>query len=112
VSAASWGSGARQSRSQLEDLGEKQVKNIVRPVRVYVLRLEAVAEASALRAPLYNPASQSLKAPRLSVVVLPFTNLSNDLEQGYFADGITDDLTTDLSRVADMRVISRNTAFT
>jgi TolB-like protein/Tfp pilus assembly protein PilF len=45
-------------------------------------------------------------------VVLPFTNLSNDPEQQYFADGITEDLTTDLSRIADMFVISRNTAFT
>jgi TolB-like protein len=44
--------------------------------------------------------------------VLPFTNLSNDPEQQYFADGITEDLTTDLSRIADMLVISRNSAFT
>ena len=51
-------------------------------------------------------------APRLSIVVLPFTNLSNDPEQQYFADGITEDLTTDLSRIAGMLVISRNTAFT
>ena len=51
-------------------------------------------------------------APRLSIVVLPFTNLSNDPEQQYFADGITEDLTADLSRIADMFVISRNTAFT
>jgi TolB-like protein/DNA-binding winged helix-turn-helix (wHTH) protein/tetratricopeptide (TPR) repeat protein len=51
-------------------------------------------------------------APRLSIVVLPFTNLSDDREQQYFADGITEDLTTDLSRLADMFVISRNTAFT
>src|ERR1700731_1887600 len=51
-------------------------------------------------------------APRLSIVVLPFTNLSNDPEQQYFADGITDDVTTDLSRLANMFVISRNTAFT
>ena len=51
-------------------------------------------------------------APRLSIVVLPFTNLSDDREQQYFADGITEDLTTDLSRLADMLVISRNTAFT
>jgi TolB-like protein len=50
--------------------------------------------------------------PRLSVVVLPFTDLSGDPGQGYIADGITDDLTTDLSRIADMFVISRNTAFT
>jgi adenylate cyclase len=51
-------------------------------------------------------------APRLSIVVLPFTNLSNDREQQYFADGITEDLTTDLSRLLHMLVISRNTAFT
>jgi TolB-like protein/DNA-binding winged helix-turn-helix (wHTH) protein/Tfp pilus assembly protein PilF len=51
-------------------------------------------------------------APRLSIVVLPFTNLSDDREQQYFTDGITDDLTTDLSQRARMVVISRNTAFT
>jgi adenylate cyclase len=50
--------------------------------------------------------------PRLSIVVLPFTNLSDDHEQQYFADGIAEDLTTDLSRVGQMFVISRNTAFT
>jgi TolB-like protein/Flp pilus assembly protein TadD len=51
-------------------------------------------------------------APRLSIVVLPFISLSDDREQQYFADGITEDLTTDLSRLAEMSVISRNTAFT
>jgi TolB-like protein len=51
-------------------------------------------------------------APRLSIVVLPFINLSNDPEQQYFADGITEDLTTDLSRLSMISVISRNTAFT
>jgi TolB-like protein/Tfp pilus assembly protein PilF len=50
--------------------------------------------------------------PRLSIVVLPFTNLSDDREQQYFADGMTEDLTTDLSRMSGMFVISRNTAFT
>src|SRR5262249_43519076 len=50
--------------------------------------------------------------PRLSIVVLPFANLSNDPDQQYFADGITEDLTTDLSRIANSFVISRNTAFT
>jgi TolB-like protein len=53
-----------------------------------------------------------LVAPRMSIVVLPFANLSNDLEQQYFADGITEDLTTDLSRIRHSFVISRNTAFT
>jgi adenylate cyclase len=51
-------------------------------------------------------------APRLSIVVLPFANLSNEPGQQYFADGITEDLTTDLSRIADMFVISRDSAFT
>ena len=51
-------------------------------------------------------------APRLSIVVLPFANISNDPEQQYFADGVTEDLTTDLSRISHMLVISRNTAFT
>lgn len=53
-----------------------------------------------------------IEAPRLSIIVLPFTNLSGDPSQEYFADGITEDLTTDLSRLAGSFVISRNTAFT
>jgi TolB-like protein/DNA-binding winged helix-turn-helix (wHTH) protein len=53
-----------------------------------------------------------LVPPHLSIVVLPFKNLSDDREQQYFADGVTEDLTTDLSRVEQMFVISRNTAFT
>jgi TolB-like protein/Flp pilus assembly protein TadD len=56
--------------------------------------------------------AQPLQAPRLSIVVLPFANLGNDPDQQYFSDGITEDLTTDLSRIAGMFVISRNTAFT
>jgi adenylate cyclase len=58
------------------------------------------------------PSVASTLAPRLSIVVLPFANLSDDREQEYFADGVTDDLTTDLSRIADSFVIARNTAFT
>jgi adenylate cyclase len=95
-----------------EDLGEQSVKNIARPVRVYALRPEAVADLSASGVPAALPISQPVAVPRLSIVVLPFTNLSNDPEQQYFADGITEDLTTDLSRIANMFVISRNTAFT
>ena len=94
-----------------EDLGEQSVKNIARPVRVYALRPEAVADLPAASVPPAWPISQPA-APRLSIVVLPFANLGNDPEQQYFADGITEDLTTDLSRIADMFVISRNTAFT
>ena len=56
--------------------------------------------------------AQPLQAPRLSIVVLPFANLGNDPDQQYFSDGITEDLTSDLSRIAGMFVISRTTAFT
>jgi adenylate cyclase len=95
-----------------EDLGEQQVKNIVRPVRVYALRPQTIADLPAANAFPAAPILQPLAAPRLSIVVLPFTNLSDDREQQYFADAITEDVTTDLSRIADMFVISRNTAFT
>jgi TolB-like protein len=92
-----------------EDLGEQQVKNIARPVRVYALRPKP-APAATLAAAVSIP--KPAAAPRLSIVVLPLANLSNDPEQRYFADGITDDVTTDLSRIPHMFVISRNTAFT
>jgi TolB-like protein/class 3 adenylate cyclase len=95
-----------------EDRGEQSVKNIARPVRVYGLRPEAVADLPAAKMSPAASISQPIVTPRLSIVVLPFTNLSDDREQQYFADGITEDVTTDLSRLADMFVISRNTAFT
>ena len=56
--------------------------------------------------------SNAAAAAHLSIVVLPFTNLSNDPAQDYFADGITENLTTDLSRIRNSFVIARNTAFT
>jgi len=84
------------------DMGEQHLKNIARAVRAYAIEV-AVVRSSGL------PATS---APRLSIVVLPLTNLNNDPEQQYFADAITEDLTTDLSRIPGMLVISRNTAFT
>jgi TolB-like protein/class 3 adenylate cyclase/Flp pilus assembly protein TadD len=100
-----------------EDMGEQVVKNIARPVRAYAIKAAAIAELL----PIVPPARPTSKrrrvsprrsAPRLSIVVLPFDNMGGDPDQQYFADGITEDLTTDLSRIADMFVISRNTAFT
>src|SRR5215472_218420 len=76
-----------------EDLGEQSVKNIARPVRIYTLPPEAIADLPAPTAPPTPPILQPTVAPRLSIVVLPFANLSNDPEQQYFADGITEDLT-------------------
>jgi adenylate cyclase len=96
-----------------EDMGEQRVKNIARPVRAFALRPEAVVDLQASStSPTTSISQPTTVAPRLSIVVLPFTNLSNDREQQYFADGITDDLTTDLSRLPHTLVISRNTAFT
>ena len=95
-----------------DDMGEQSVKNIARPVRVYALRPEGGAGASAATVSSSASSSPPVAAPRLSIVVLPFANLSDDREQQYFADGITEDLTTDLSRISGMFVISRNTAFT
>jgi TolB-like protein/Tfp pilus assembly protein PilF len=95
-----------------DDMGEQSVKNIARPVRVYAWRPEGIAGLSTASVSSSTSISPPIAAPRLSIVVLPFTNLSDDREQQYFADGITEDLTTDLSRLANMFVISRNTAFT
>jgi len=95
-----------------EDMGAQSVKNITRPVRVFALRLDGAAGVPEANASPAISTSPPVAAPRLSIVVLPFTNLSNDPEQQYFADGITEDLTIDLSRLWDMLVISCTTAFT
>jgi adenylate cyclase len=94
-----------------EDLGEQQVKNIARPVRAYALRPERVGASRSLSRSA-TASSPPPSAPRLSIVVLPFDNFANDPEHQYFADAVTEDLTTDLSRIAGMLVISRGTAFT
>jgi TolB-like protein len=89
------------------DLGEKDLKNIARPVRIFSLKTASAAAPA-------PPASAPEKAgpPRLSIVVLPFTNIGGDPEQEYFVDGVTESLTTDLSRISGSFVIGRNTAFT
>jgi adenylate cyclase len=97
---------------RFEDMGEQSVKNIARPVRVYALRPAGATETPAAMVRHAALLSQPAAAPRLSIVVLPFTNLSDDREQQYFADGITEDVTTDLSRIPHSFVISCSTAFT
>jgi TolB-like protein/class 3 adenylate cyclase len=86
------------------DLGEHSLKNISRPIRAY-----AVGEMKASSGGALPPPS---RIPRLSIVVLPFANIGGDPDQDYFADGVTESLTTDLSRIAGAFVIARNTAFT
>src|SRR5215468_1238934 len=85
------------------DLGEQALKNISRPIRAY-----AVGPSANTHQTIPPPASAS----RLSIVVLPFANLGGDPEQEYFVDGVTESLTTDLSRINGAFVIARNTAFT
>src|SRR6516225_7432395 len=95
-----------------ENMGEQTVKNIARPVPVYAWHPEGITGLSTASASATTSNSPAIAAPRLSIVVLPFTNLSDDREQQYFVDGLTEDLTTDLSCIAGMFVISRNSAFT
>jgi TolB-like protein/class 3 adenylate cyclase/Tfp pilus assembly protein PilF len=94
--------------AEFVDLGEKSLKNIARPARAYAVRTNHASTAPA--SPAAAPARQG--PPRLSIVVLPFPNLGGDAEQDYFADGVTENLTTDLSRIRGSFVIGRNTAFT
>jgi TolB-like protein/class 3 adenylate cyclase/Flp pilus assembly protein TadD len=102
----------RQVRDRLQnefiDLGEKELKNIARPVRAYALKIGSVGPAPTPHASKPDKTSP----PRLSIVVLPFTNIGGDPEQEYFVDGVTESLTTDLSRISGSFVIGRNTAFT
>jgi TolB-like protein/class 3 adenylate cyclase/Flp pilus assembly protein TadD len=91
---------------KVNDLGPTQLKNIAEPVRVYSLEVDQPGTGQ--RA----PAPEKSTPPRLSIVVLPFANLGGDAGQEYFADGVTESLTTDLSQISGSFVIARNTAFT
>jgi TolB-like protein/class 3 adenylate cyclase len=93
--------------AQFVDLGDKDLKNVVRPVRVYALNAGSETSPTALSA--FEPGRRG--PPRLSIVVLPFANLGGDPEHDYFVDGVTENLTTDLSRIRGSFVIGRHTAF-
>jgi adenylate cyclase len=86
-----------------EDLGEQQVKNIARPVRVYRVPIDGTAAAT--------PTAPAIPE-RPSIAVLPFRNLSADPEQEYFAEGMVEDIITGLSRIRWLFVIARNSSFT
>ncbi len=95
------------------DLGPTHLKNIAEPIRVYALEADASVRAKPASAkPTPAPAPEKPGPPRLSIVVLPFANLGGDPEQDHFVDGVTENLTTDLSRIRGSFVIGRNTAFT
>ena len=90
---------------EFTDLGEHSLKNISRSIRAYAVGKMTGSTDGAV----FSPPSS---VPRLSIVVLPFANIGGDPHQDYFADGVTESLTTDLSRITGAFVIARNTAFT
>ena len=99
---------ATGSNEGFVDLGEKRLKNIARAdARLFAQVGQRPRRTAALRS---HPKSAS--PPRLSLVVLPFANIGGDPEQDYFVDGVTESLTTDLSRISGAFVIGRSTAFT
>jgi len=103
ISASAYDQVCGKVAIEFADLGEQRLKNIARPIRAYAVSLNANTDQAV---------STSSSAPRLSMVVLPFVNIGGDPEQEYFVDGVTESLTTDLSRINGSFVIARNTAFT
>ena len=93
---------------EFDDLGEQHLKNIARPVRTYAVVWDQPGKTTQAKRARPSPVSP----PHLSIVVLPFTNLSGNPDQDYFVDGVTESLTTDLSRISGSVVIGRHTAFT
>src|SRR5438034_8645243 len=85
-----------------EDMGERRLKNIEAPIRVYSISIDRPSDNG----------GASARQERPSIAVLPFVNMSGDPEQEYFSDGITEDIITDLSKVSGLFVVARNTAFT
>ena len=107
ISAAAYEHTLGKIDAAFADLGEKALKNIARPVRVYAIKIgPGNAAPGRGAAPV-----EAREPPRLSLVVLPFANLGGAPEQEHFVDGVTESLTTDLSRIRGALVIARNTAF-
>jgi len=105
LSSAAYDQTRGKINADFIDLGAKTLKNIARPVRVFAVKIGAASPSAAAAPERQGP-------PRLSMVVLPFANLGGGEEHEYFVDGVTESLTTDLSRIRGAFVIGRNTAFT
>jgi len=91
---------AGKIEADFDDLGAHAVKNIERPVHVFVVRAQVTGAEAAVD-----------RDQKISICVLPFSNMSGDSEQEYFSDGISEDIITDLSKVSALSVIARNSAF-
>jgi adenylate cyclase len=101
--------GQRLEDVEFEDLGDQSVKNIARSIRVFRVRLEQDPKTAPEDAKDAAVATAISKKP--SIAVLPLVNMSGDPEQEFFADGLTEDIITELSRFHDLLVISRNSTF-
>jgi TolB-like protein/class 3 adenylate cyclase len=97
-----------KAKVEITDLGEQNLKNIGSPVRAYAVLWHVLGPTTTSD----NTTKRSSCAPHLSIVVLPFENIGGDPAQEYFVDGVTESLTTDLSRSRNSFVIGRHTAFT
>jgi adenylate cyclase len=111
VSDAVHGAVRGRVGAEFVDRGEQQVKNIRHPVRAF----DVASSGSAAGAWAASPSSSTASTPRApakpSLAVLPFDNMSGDPEQEYFADGITEDIITDVSKISGLFVIARNSSF-
>ena len=108
----------RQVRARLDfavsDMGEAQLKNILEPVRIYSLEVGVPAQAKS--APPAKPVAPAKTSPppaprKPAIAVLAFNNMSGDIEQEYFSDGISEDIITDLSKLSELHVVARNSSF-
>ena len=108
VSAAVYEQAGGKLEVSFEDLGEKEVKNIARPIRIYRVSnsSDQVTPRSPRSSEIYN-----LDDDKPSIAVLPFDNLSGDPEQEYFSDGMAEDLITDISKISGVSVTARNSSF-
>jgi adenylate cyclase len=104
ISEDAWRQVQGKVTANFVDTGEQRLKNIPRPVRVYCLKLDGEGAAEPAAAPLPSPEQPS-------IAVLPFQNMSGDLEQDHFCDGLVEDIITTLSKLAGLRVIARNSSF-
>ncbi|PBB99270.1 adenylate/guanylate cyclase domain-containing protein [Mesorhizobium sp. WSM3862] len=106
----------RQVKARLDlsvsDLGSTQLKNIAEPIRVYSLQVGSAGTKAAATPETAASRPATAAPPKLSIAVLPFANMSGDAEQDYFADGISEDIITALSKLSQLFVIARNSSFT
>ena len=98
--------------AEIQFIGEHEVKNIERPISVYAIRPPGANAPAPMLDGASSGAAATPGADRPSIAVLPFTNMSQDPEESYFADGISEDIITELARFQELVVIARNSTFT